>query len=130
VKPDLVKRGNRPTWKTSTAARALEAHRLKSDGDNVGTDPALAALYQKFDVAYDALRALPELEQRRAAARELAPRITEIDAAMRRIGMANGHDPELAHLRADKAFLLTLRGFEQCCGWSQAETWEQLDVRE
>jgi hypothetical protein len=37
VTPDLVKSGNRPTWKTATAARALEAHRCKKyNGGNGG----------------------------------------------------------------------------------------------
>jgi hypothetical protein len=34
VKPDLVKRGNRPEWRVASAAKALEAHRRKSEGGN------------------------------------------------------------------------------------------------
>ena len=32
VSPDVAKRSNRPTGKTSTTAMALEAHRHKMDG--------------------------------------------------------------------------------------------------
>jgi hypothetical protein len=78
VPPDLVKRGNRPTWKTATAARALEAHRAKTNGGN-GPDPTLTALYVQFDDAEKAMRALPTLDERRAA-RDMVPLIAHVDA--------------------------------------------------
>jgi hypothetical protein len=31
VPPDLVRKGNRATWKIGTAAKALEVHRRKGD---------------------------------------------------------------------------------------------------
>lgn len=128
VPPDVVRRGNRPTWKTSTAARALEAHRTKMNGgvNGTGTDPALQGLYARFDQADAAMRKLPTLEGRRAAARKMAGLITEIDRAMRRRDRANGVDPEYADLRADKVFLLTARGLEGPCAWSLDEAFAEM----
>ena len=40
VPPDAQTRG-RPTWRIGTAARALEAHRRKSEGGKGGPDPRL-----------------------------------------------------------------------------------------
>jgi hypothetical protein len=134
VPPDLVKPGNRPTWKTSTAARALERHRRNNDGGASGVsgqiDPQLAALYARFDDADAALRKLKTVDARRKAAVEIAPIIAKMDALARKVGLANGNDPELVDLRADKLFLLYLRGFEAPCGWSMDETWAAMDVRE
>jgi hypothetical protein len=129
VQPDLVKRGNRPTWKTSTAARALEAHRRKNDGGGnggTGTDPGLAALYARFDQAEAAMRYLPTLDARRAAARILAPLVAEIDRAVRAHGRVVGNDVERTDLRADRMYLLACRGLEGPCAWSLDEAFEAM----
>jgi hypothetical protein len=71
VAPDLVKSGNRPTWKTATAARALEAHRRKQDGGNSGAGPThqfanqIEAEFETFDAGFTRLKAEPDLERRR-----------------------------------------------------------------
>jgi hypothetical protein len=124
VPPDFVKRGNRPTWKTSTAARALEAHRRKNDGGNIagGNNPTLQALYDRFDAADAAMRILPTLEARREAAREMAPLIAEIDRAVR-THCRIGDDPDHVGLRADRMYQLALAGLRGPCQWSHDETW-------
>jgi hypothetical protein len=127
VPPDLVKRGNRPTWKTSTAAKALEAHRRKSSGGNgTGPDPTLTAMFAKYDQLEAAMRALPTLEARRQAARDMAPFIAELDEASRRIGIRNGQDEELVHLRADAMYQLYLRGIEGPCEWTHEQAFEVM----
>jgi hypothetical protein len=72
VPADLVRPGNRPTWKTATAARALEAHRRKQNGGNDGTGPTQLALadrieadFETFDAGFAKLEAEPNLERRR-----------------------------------------------------------------
>jgi hypothetical protein len=47
---------------------------------------------------------------------------------MRKVGIANGQDPELVHLRADRCFALCMRGFESPCGWSLDEVWQAMDI--
>jgi hypothetical protein len=69
VPADLVKPGNRPTWKMATAARALEAHRRKQNGGTGPTQLALAdrieADFETFDAGFAKLEAEPDLERRR-----------------------------------------------------------------
>jgi hypothetical protein len=71
VAPDLVKSGNRPTWKTATAARALEARRRKQDSGNSGAGPThqfanqIEAEFETFDAGFTRLKAEPDLERRR-----------------------------------------------------------------
>jgi hypothetical protein len=71
VPRDLVKSGNRPTWKTATAARALEAHRRKQDGGNSGAGSThqlanqIEADFETFDAGFAKLKAEPDLERRR-----------------------------------------------------------------
>jgi hypothetical protein len=131
VQPDATVKGRRQ-WKIATASRAVEAHLRAADpaSNNGSIDPKLAALYARFDQGYDAMRALKTVPARRAASIALAPLIAETDAALRTHGRAAGVDPELVDLRADKYFLICMRGFEAPCDWDQRECWEQMDARD
>jgi hypothetical protein len=78
VPADMVKSGNRPTWKTATAARALEAHRRKQNGGNGGTGPTQLALadrieadFETFDAGFAKLEAELDLERRRKLDKQL-----------------------------------------------------------
>jgi hypothetical protein len=123
VPPDVVKRGNRPTWKTATAAKALEAHRRKHDGGNVSAnnrDPEVERLSAEFEDGLAALRKLPALEDRRAAARALAPVIDEVGRVSRAVGHRNGNG-EMADIISDQMMLLMTRGFCEPCEWNGDE---------
>jgi hypothetical protein len=76
------------------------------------------------------MRLLPTLEARRQAAIDMGPQIAKMDVTQRQISLAEGNDDEITNLRADKLFLLYLRGFETPCAWSMSEVWAAVDVRE
>lgn len=117
VPPDAQTRG-RPTWRIGTAARALEAHRRKSEGGKGGPDPRLQPIFDKLDAAEAAVAKLPTLDARRRAARELAPLVDEMERAVTEHGRRVGFDPELTALRIGHMRLLHARGVEQSCSWS------------
>jgi hypothetical protein len=124
VKADAVVSG-KPQWKIVTAAAALEKHRAKNRGGSAtGPDPDLAKVYAVFDAKFTAMSAAPTLAKRRAMAVKLGPVLADMDRKVREAGLANGQDGELVHLRADRMFMLALRGFEAPCGWTlgQAQT--------
>jgi hypothetical protein len=132
VPPDVEKTKGRPLWKISTASNALEAHRRRmgtSKGGNNGgaPHPRLEAIFAEYDKAEAAMRALKTLGERRRAARAMVPMIQHMDRMTRKIGIANGHDDELVHLRADVIYRLCLRGFEAACGWSSDEVWKEFN---
>ena len=135
-----IKKG-RPTYKTSTAARALEAYRKHSDRtigghnsrvghnsnlDDGWQDPLLVRLYSDWDKAYTAMSKLKSLGERRHAAIQMAPMLAQMDKMSRERGVENGNGEELTQLRADKLFQLELIGFEQCCSWSRSEVWKHV----
>lgn len=93
-------------------------------------DPQLAELYRRFDERDAAMRKLKTVDTRRKAAIAMAPLIAEMDTLMRKVGIANGQDPELVHLRADRCFALYMRGFETCCDWSLSEVWQAMDTHD
>jgi hypothetical protein len=129
VPADAVERGQ-PRWKMVTAVAALHEHGRPDGGhDRDQTDPQLAAAYEQVDEANSAMRKLTTLEARRRAARAMGPLITATDAMTRKVGLANGNDPELVHLSADKLFQLHLRGMELPCGWSFEQTWSAIANR-
>lgn len=138
VLPDAEGTPNRPTWKTSTAARALEAHRNRSGRagshrtrrSNVNIhwqDPVLVSLYSEQDAADQALRKLKAIPERRAAAVAMIPLINRVDQASRERAKANGQDADAADMRADHLFQLQLRGLEAPCQWTHEETWAAMN---
>jgi hypothetical protein len=72
------------------------------------------------------MRALPELEQRREAARGLIKFIVETDHATRQNSLYNGHDSEIVNLRADEILRLYSRGIEGPCEWSHDTVWMMI----
>jgi hypothetical protein len=126
VAPDGRERGQ-PRWKMSTIVGALEKHSRANEGGGNGTSPEMMEVYRRFDLAYDAMTALPTLEERRAAARKLAPMIAAMDRKSREHGRAIGAGDELTDLRADQVWRLTMRGFESVCEWSTEQVYENLD---
>jgi hypothetical protein len=70
--PDEVKKGNRPAWKTSTAARALERHHRKKHSHNdddsyrLGLVDKIEAAFDELDRKFERLKAEADLEKRRA----------------------------------------------------------------
>jgi hypothetical protein len=127
VKPDGGTEG-RPTWKISTAAKALEAHHRKSDGGNgSGTDPDLQRLYDEHAAAEARLRALPTVAARREAARRMIPQIVEMDKATRRVRIGRGQDAEAVHLNADAQLRLCARGIEGPCEWDHDQVWTMFN---
>jgi hypothetical protein len=126
VPADAVERGQ-PRWKMVTAVAALHEHRRPDGGhDHDQMDPRLAAAYEQVDVANSAMRKLETVEARRSAAKAMGQLIAATDAMTRRVGLANGNDPELVNLRADKLYQLYLRGLEIPCGWSSEQTWSAI----
>jgi hypothetical protein len=133
---DIEVRG-KSQWKISTAANALAAHASRGGSGNRSEplpsntiDPRLQRHYDAFDSADAAMRLLPTLEARRQAAIDMGPQIAKMDASQRQISLAEGNDEEITGLRADKLFLLYLRGLEEPCAWSMSEVWASVDVRE
>jgi hypothetical protein len=112
----------------ATAFAALEKHNRAGDGGNSGQDPALTAIFVRFDKAYEAMRRLPSLAERRKASIALVPMIAKTDAMLRAHGRAIGAGDELSDLRADKLFLLCMRGFERPCQWSFDEVRLNLNI--
>lgn len=118
-----------PRWKMATACAALEQHNrsnicaINTGGD---IDPVLAAVFSSFDAAYDAMKNLPSLAARRKASIALRPQLAAMDRQLRAHGRAIGAGDELANLRADELWRLTMCGFEAPCRWSLRETLEHL----
>jgi hypothetical protein len=119
-------------WRLKTILDALAALQPApaplATANSDGIDPVLAKSFATFDAAYDRMVALPTLEKRRAAARALAPQIASMDRMLRAHGRAVGAGDELADLRGDKLFALSMRGFERPCSWNSSECWQFLDL--
>jgi len=96
--------------------------------DTTGQDPRLTSLYAQFDAAEMTLRKLKTVPARRAfAVNTLRPIIAETQRMLQIVGKANGRDPEFTGLLMDKMYLLSLRGLEEPCRWSQSETWDAMN---
>jgi hypothetical protein len=140
VPTDLVKPGNRPTWKIATAEKALAAYkqriadtrRYKEEAKNEGSERVNAELQAMFDqlMAADAeMRAIGSLSGRRAFAKKtLLPLLRSVDRAMRDDGRAHGEPHMLTDLRCDqhlRVFLVSGLGPDASNSpeWSPSECW-------
>jgi hypothetical protein len=136
VPPDAQKTKGRPTFKISTAAKALEVHRRNvgtgngGGGQQVrggsGVPPALRTLYDKRDQMEADMAALPTLKERREAAGALISFTVEVDKATRANALFNGQDSDIVHLRADSILQLYARCIEGPCEWSHDEVWMKI----
>ena len=115
VPPDSEKTKGRPTFKISTAARALETHRRNSGGNNAvgkrsdygSVDPRMRILYSELDAAEAAMRELPTLAKRRAFAKKtLRPIIDQMQRMFIVVGGLNGEDPVFTGLKSDDLYRL------------------------
>jgi hypothetical protein len=145
VPADLVKSGNRPTWRIGTAWKALMAYkqkiaderRRKEEVKNGAAARVNAELQEMFDqlMSTDAeMRALGSLTARRAFAKKtLLPLLHIVDQAMRADGRANGEQPELTDFRCDqhlRVFLLSGLGPDasNSCDWTPSEAWNAYNA--
>jgi hypothetical protein len=53
----------------------------------------------------------------------MLPLIVEVDRTARALGLGNGQDSELVHLRCDQMLRLMARGIQGPTGWSFDEIW-------
>jgi hypothetical protein len=143
VRADLVKPGNRPTWKIATAAKALAAYKQRlADAqrrkhESGGTERVNAELQEMFgqlNAADAEMRAIGSLSGRRAFAKKtLLPLLHEVDRAMRADGKACGEDERLTPLRCDqhlRVFLVSGLGPDATngCDWSPSECWSAYNT--
>jgi hypothetical protein len=135
VPPDSEKTKGRPTFKVSTAARALDAHRRIS-GNAIGNrkghgsvDPRMAIVYSELESAEAAVCALPTLAKRRAfAMNTMRPIIDHMQRLIIVVGGLSGEDPAFTGLKSDDLYRLALRGLETPCQWSTSETWTAMNA--
>lgn len=133
--PDAEVRG-KPQWKISTASAAMSTHLQRGGSGNGRTqyaagnvDPRLQREYDTYEQADAAMRQLKTVEARRKAAIAMGPQIARMDELQRRISIAGNHNDELVELKADRLFMLYLRGIEGPCAWSASEVWSKIDCR-
>ena len=133
VPPDSEKTKGRPTFKISTAARALEAHRsgnaIGNRKDRGSVDPRMRILYSELDAADAAMRELPTLAKRRAfAVKSLRPITDQMQRMIMVVGGLNGEDPAFTGLKSDDLYRMALRGLEGPCQWTMDEAWTAMNI--
>jgi hypothetical protein len=135
VPADSVER-KQPRWKLVTALAALDrlpgSHNAKSHRGNNNTgdgwvDPRIFNATEDFEKALEEVRAIPDLEKRRAfAIAKLRPMLTFNDQNLAKWSIENGNEPELAQFRAQEIWRLELIGARHACEWSYEEGYDAL----
>jgi hypothetical protein len=141
VPADLVKSGNRPTWRIGTAWKALAAYKKRitderqrraeiKNGAPARVNAELQDMFDQLTAADAGMRAIELLEGRRAFAKTtLLPLLARVDRAMRDDGRACGEQEILTELRCDqhlRVFLVSGLGPDATggCDWSPGECWD------
>jgi hypothetical protein len=150
--PDEVKKGNRPAWKTSTAAKALERHhRRKNESGSNGRSsyPGLPQLvdqieadFEAFEAGFAQLEAEPDLERRRKLDKKLGvgKLIGGLDRRMKEASAAIGEERSMSALVGDHLLGDLINRYLTICDYwpddaeldklrAEGKTWREL-VRE
>jgi len=127
VKPDAIRSGLK-LWSMHKVIEAVNRNTeapliTKPDGGTVLTGVAAqtAIAFEEWDKAYEAMKALPTLAARRAAAHKMRPLYNEALELMRERDTGYNLDPEHVQLRYDHIGNLMKRCFEDACKWTSLE---------
>jgi hypothetical protein len=124
--PPDGKDGSHPRWKMSTIISAMERH-SRASGSGVG-DAGNRPESVQFTQACEAMRLLPTLVQRRAAAIEAMPLLVDAIKATRTHGLEMGENPETSAARGDLLCQTGLEGLAVACEWRNGEAWQHFDT--
>lgn len=127
IAPDSKVNGQ-ARWKLRKFVDALAAQERPAGGSGNSVAGASPPEYERFDRAFDAMKALPTLEKRRSAAIKMVPLITGMIQALRAGGRHVGEEPEMTALRGDRVYQLALIGFQEPCSWSHEQVGEHLII--
>lgn len=123
------RQGGQSRWRLKTIIEALTAMQPMPAAGCIGSNSSdNPPEYARFDRAYDAMKALPTLSARRAAALKTVPLLISMITALRVRGREVGEDAEVTALRADRVYQLALIGFRGPCHWNHDQVWEHLNI--
>jgi hypothetical protein len=125
VRPDKIESGVK-LWRLSRIITAINDHTFAPILSSVDGD--LDGMFDEHFAAEARMRALPTLAERREAAQALIPEIIELDKMTRQSGIANGHESDVVHLRADQMLRLLARGIEGPCEWTHDQVWDLINA--
>jgi hypothetical protein len=118
--------GPHARWKMSTIISAMERHsRASGSGFGDGSNRPETA---QFAQACEAMKMLPTLAQRRAAAIETIPLLVDAIKATRAQGLDMGDNPETSAVRGELLCQTSLDGLAVACEWRNGEAWQHFNA--
>jgi hypothetical protein len=118
--------GGHPRWKMSTIISAMERHG-RASGGGIG-DGSNRPESVQFAQACEAMKVLPTLAQRRAAAIETIPLLIDAIKATRARGVDMGENSETTAVRGDLLCQTGLEGLAVACEWRDGEAWQHFNT--
>ena len=112
---------------SSGAPMTQPRHTFGDDDDRLERE--CTAAFAKFDKAFDAMKKLPTLEQRRARSVELGDMADYCIAKMKARDEFTDLHPQHVDLRGQEVYRLMMWGFCSPCEWSKSEVWYRIVFR-
>jgi hypothetical protein len=124
--PPDGREGEHARWKMSTIVDAMERHGRASGGSiGDGSDRPESA---QFTQACEAMKVLPTLAQRRAAAIKAIPLLINAIKATRTQRLDMDENPETSAVRGDLLCQTGLEGLAVACEWRNGEAWQHFNT--
>jgi hypothetical protein len=124
--PPDGREGEHGRWKMSTIISAMERH-SRTSGGSIG-DGSNRPESAQFAQACEAMKVLPTLAQRRAAAIKAIPLLVDAIKATRTQGLDIGENPETSAVRGDLLCQMGLEGLAVACEWRNGEAWQHFNT--
>jgi hypothetical protein len=124
--PPDGREGEHGRWKMSTIISAMERH-SRAGGSGIGDGSNRPETVQ-FAQACEAMKMLPTLAQRRAAAIETIPLLVDAIKATRAQGLDMGDNPETSAIRGELLCQTGLEGLAVACEWRSGEAWQHFNT--
>jgi hypothetical protein len=121
--PDAYQNG-KPRWRL---ARIVDALNARAGRNRNAVDHDLEKQFAELEQCYDAVRAAPTLDERRALARtSLFPFLAQTESAMYADAKQSGEDPRLTSLRVAEHTRLNVWTLRDVLGWNRDEAWSEF----
>jgi hypothetical protein len=123
--PDTFQKG-KPRWRLARIVERLNeraARNRTSDAMSHNLERRFAELEQR----YDAVRAAPTLDERRALARtSFFPFLAEVESEMHADARRSGEDPSVTALRVAEHTRLNVFTLRDVLGWTHEQAWAEF----
>ena len=124
--PDTFQKG-KPRWRLARIVERLNERAAHNARSSAAVNYDLERRFAELEQRYDAMRAAPTLDERRALARtSFFPFLAEVESEMYSDARRSGEDPRVTALRVAEHTRLNVFTLRDVLGWTHEQAWAEF----